>query len=66
MVVMFAMALAYLPLVVAGLASVLASAQRVGLKLLWIFLILSAPLLGSIAWFLIGRTYNRRGAPGTA
>ncbi|MDT4990632.1 MAG: Phospholipase D-nuclease N-terminal [Actinoplanes sp.] len=56
--VVLALAVAYLPLVVAGLISVLTSGQNVGMKVMWIVLILAAPLIGSIVWFLAGRTYH--------
>jgi phosphotransferase system glucose/maltose/N-acetylglucosamine-specific IIC component len=58
MVVVLALAVAYLPLVVAGLISVLKSGQNVGMKLIWIILILAAPVIGSIVWFLAGRNYH--------
>ncbi|MDT5032100.1 MAG: Phospholipase D-nuclease N-terminal [Actinoplanes sp.] len=59
LVVVFALAVAYLPLVVAGLISVLTSRQNVAIKLMWIILILAAPLIGSIVWFLAGRDDHR-------
>jgi hypothetical protein len=65
MVVMLALAVAYLPLVVGALLSVLTSGQNVGMKLLWIVLILSVPLLGSLVWFLAGRDHQRNRPPRT-
>jgi Phospholipase_D-nuclease N-terminal len=65
MVVMLALAVAYLPLVVGALFSVLTSGQNVGMKLLWIVLILSVPLLGSLVWFLAGRDRQRNRPPRT-
>jgi hypothetical protein len=58
-VVVIALAVGGIALAVAALFSVLVSEQRVVVKLIWIFLILAAPVLGGLGWFLVGRKPNR-------
>ncbi|HEX3788061.1 MAG TPA: PLD nuclease N-terminal domain-containing protein [Pseudonocardiaceae bacterium] len=43
-------------LVLGALVSVLRSAQSGGMKLVWCAFVLVAPFLGSLLWFLIGRS----------
>jgi hypothetical protein len=55
LVVVIVLAVGQIPLALAALFSVLVSGQGVGMKLLWILLILAVPVLGGIGWFLVGR-----------
>lgn len=48
--------LAYVVLFVRALLSVLRSPHSGGMKLVWCVVILAAPFLGSLAWFVIGRS----------
>jgi predicted Co/Zn/Cd cation transporter (cation efflux family) len=45
----------FLALVIGALVSVLRSPLGGGMKFLWAVLVLAAPVLGSLAWFVIGR-----------
>ncbi|MER7013508.1 PLD nuclease N-terminal domain-containing protein [Saccharopolyspora sp. NPDC000359] len=54
--------LAYVVLVIGALISVLGSPQSFGMKIVWIVLVFVAPFLGSILWFVIGRSNARRTA----
>lgn len=45
----------FLALVIGTLVSVLRSALGGGMKFLWVVAVLAAPVLGSLAWFVIGR-----------
>jgi membrane protein DedA with SNARE-associated domain len=49
---------AYVLLVVGALVSVLRSYQPTGMKMAWIIFIFIAPFIGSILWFLIGKTHT--------
>lgn len=51
---------AFVVLVIVSLVSIIASAQEFGMKLVWVVLVLIAPFIGSVLWFLIGRGHARR------
>jgi len=52
--------LAILPivLVVAGIVSCLTSNKATNTKLLWLIVIILAPILGSLLWFLWGKSHT--------
>lgn len=52
----------FLTLVISALISVLRSPHGGGMKALWALLVLAAPVLGSLAWFVIGRRDAERRA----
>ncbi|RRO15738.1 hypothetical protein EIL87_17200 [Saccharopolyspora rhizosphaerae] len=54
----------WLVLFVCAVVSVLGSPLSLGMKLVWVVIAFSAPFLGVLAWFLIGRSdaYRRRAA----
>lgn len=52
----------FLALVIGALVSVVRSPLGGGMKVLWAVLVLAAPVLGSLAWFAIGRRDSRRRA----
>lgn len=52
----------FLALVIGTLVSVLRSALGGGMKFLWVVVVLAAPVLGSLAWFVIGRRDAERRA----
>jgi hypothetical protein len=53
--------LAYVALVVGALISVVASGISGGMKVVWIVFVVIAPLIGSLAWFVVGRRESSRG-----
>ncbi|MFI5666294.1 PLD nuclease N-terminal domain-containing protein [Streptomyces sp. NPDC051704] len=55
MAIALAAALAALLLTVAALVSVLRSSHCNAAKILWLAIVLVAPFLGSLAWFVLGR-----------
>ena len=55
---------AYLVFVLWALASIIASPQDFGMKVVWVVLVLVAPFIGSLLWFFIGRGHARRNAHG--
>ncbi|KAA5830532.1 PLD nuclease N-terminal domain-containing protein [Saccharopolyspora hirsuta] len=54
--------LAYAALVIGAVISVLGSEHTFGMKVVWIIFVCVAPFLGSILWFLVGRSNARRTA----
>lgn len=52
--------LAFVVLFIASLVSIIASSQELGMKVVWVVLVLIAPFIGSVLWFLIGRGHARR------
>lgn len=60
---LISMVVAYVVVVLAGLASVLRTAQPRGMKLVWFCLVWVAPFLGSLAWFAFGKPYALRNDP---
>lgn len=54
-VVLVAVVGSLLVLTIGALVSILRSRLGGGMKFLWVVLVLAAPLLGSLAWFAIGR-----------
>lgn len=52
----------FLALVISALVSVLRSRLGGGMKFFWAVVVLAAPVLGSLAWFVIGRRDAERRA----
>ncbi|HEY3684558.1 MAG TPA: PLD nuclease N-terminal domain-containing protein [Streptosporangiaceae bacterium] len=52
--------LAYVVLVVGALVSIVSARQDTGMKLVWVVFVLIAPFVGSLLWFLVGRSHARR------
>jgi Phospholipase_D-nuclease N-terminal len=52
--------LAYVALVIGALISVVASGVSGGMKVVWIVFVLVAPVIGSLAWFVVGRRDSSR------
>lgn len=55
--------LAYVMLVIGALVSIVASAQDLGMKLVWVVFVFIAPFIGSLLWFFVGRGHARRTIP---
>jgi hypothetical protein len=51
----FVLPVLWLLLVIAGVVSVISSKKRGNTKLLWLVIILLAPLFGSLLWFIWGK-----------
>lgn len=51
---------AYALLFIGALISILGSALSGGMKLVWVIVAFMAPFLGSLLWFVIGRSDARR------
>lgn len=52
--------LALIALVISALVSIVTSPYELGMKLVWVVLVLALPFIGSLLWFLIGRGHARR------
>jgi hypothetical protein len=50
-------------LALAAMVSVLRTAQPCGMKVVWFCIVWAAPMLGSIAWFAVGKPYALRDTP---
>ncbi|MEU6128874.1 PLD nuclease N-terminal domain-containing protein [Saccharopolyspora sp. NPDC047091] len=57
---MLLVAAAFVFLFIAALISILGSGLSGGMKLVWIVLAFIAPFLGSLLWFVVGRSDARR------
>lgn len=51
--------LAVVGLVVAAVFSILFSQLDGGMKIVWLILVILAPVIGALLWFLIGRSRSR-------
>ena len=55
-----AVALAVVGLIIAAVFSILFSPEELGMKAVWLILVFFAPLIGALAWFLVGRNHSLR------
>ncbi|GAB3722339.1 PLD nuclease N-terminal domain-containing protein [Nocardiopsis oceani] len=59
-----AVALAVVGLIIAAVFSILFSPEELGMKAVWLILVFIAPVIGALAWFLVGRNHSHRHARG--
>jgi hypothetical protein len=52
--------LAYVAFVIGALVSIVASGTPRGMKAVWIVFVVVAPMIGSLAWFVVGRRDSSR------